>query len=105
MCNRIPYHIPILPSAGVRTLTPSVKTDPGNPPAVRVEMSKTVCYILRPGQKPDPVCLGGVVTRTGPKRAVFWPAGTWTAGQCNHSYDFHSNEVFEILMYQEIISM
>jgi hypothetical protein len=45
----------------------------GNPPAVWVWTGKMVRFGSKPVQKPDPLCLGGVVTRTGHKPAVFWP--------------------------------
>ena len=48
-------------------------TGPGNLPEVRVLTGSSVRFVSRPGQKPDPLCLGGVVTRTGHKPAVLWP--------------------------------
>jgi len=39
-------------------------TGPGNPPAVRVLNGGSVRFGSRTGQKLDPRCLGGVVTRT-----------------------------------------
>ena len=40
---------------------------PGNPPAVWVLTGSSVQFGSRTGQRPDPLCLGGVVTRTGHK--------------------------------------
>jgi len=38
---------------------------PGDPPAVWVLTSGSVWFGSRPSQRPDPLCLGGFVTRTG----------------------------------------
>jgi len=45
----------------------------GNPPAVRVLTSGLFWFGSRPGQKPDPLCLAGFVTRTGHRTAGIWP--------------------------------
>ena len=45
---------------------------PGNPPAVWVLTGGSVQFSSNTGQIPDPLCLGGVDSRTGPKPAVFW---------------------------------
>jgi len=66
-------------------------TGPGNPPAVRVLTGGSVRFGSKPGQKPDPLCLGGFVTRTGHKPAVFWPGCTWTAVPFCGSSNFRSN--------------
>jgi hypothetical protein len=62
-------------------------TGPGNPPAVRFFASGSVRFVSKPGQKPEPQCLGGVDTRTGHKPAVFWPGCTRPTvpnyGSCN----------------------
>jgi hypothetical protein len=54
-------------------------TGPGNPPAVRVLTGGSVRFGSRPGQKPDPLCLGGFVTRTGHRTAGIWPGWNRTA--------------------------
>jgi hypothetical protein len=66
-------------------------TGPGNPPAVRVLTGGSVRFGLLPGQKPEPGWLGGFVTRTGHKPAVFWPGCTRTAVPFCGSLNFRSN--------------
>jgi len=44
---------------------------PSNPPAVRVLAGGSVRFGSLPGQKPEPLCLGGFVTQTEPKPCVF----------------------------------
>jgi len=66
-------------------------TGPGNPPAVRFLASGSVWFGSLPGQKPEPLCLGGFVTRTGPKPCVFWPGRNRTVGPFRGSYIFGSN--------------
>jgi hypothetical protein len=56
-------------------------THRGNSPAVRVLTGGSVWFGYRPSQKPDPVCLGGFVTRTGYWTAGIWPGWNWTAVQ------------------------
>jgi hypothetical protein len=53
-------------------------TSLGNPLVVQVLRSSLVWFGSRPGQKPDPLCLRGIVTLTGHEPAVFWPGSTWT---------------------------
>jgi len=64
-----------------------IPTIPGNPPAVWVLTCGLVWFGSRPSQKPDPLCLGGVVPWTGYKPAVVWPGCTQTGvpyyGYCN----------------------
>jgi len=48
-------------------------TGPGNPPLVRFLPGGSVQFGSRPGQKPNPLCLGRVVTQTGNRNAGFWP--------------------------------
>jgi hypothetical protein len=55
-------------------------TGPGNPPPVRVLNGGSVRFGSLPAQKPEPHGLGGFVTRTGHKPAVFWPCCTRTVG-------------------------
>jgi hypothetical protein len=70
-------------------------TGPGNPPAVRFMAGGLVRFSSPTGQKPDPHCVGGVVTATG-----YIPAGF---GQVVPRPWFHfyssgnigSNEVFD----------
>jgi len=45
---------------------------PGSPPAVHLLAGSSVRLRSKPGQKPDPLCCGRVVARTG-----HWPAGFW----------------------------
>jgi hypothetical protein len=66
-------------------------TGPGNLPAVRVLTGGSVRFGALPGQKPDPRWLGGFVTRTGHKPAVFWPGCTRTAVPFCGSSNFCSN--------------
>ena len=54
-------------------------TGPGNPSEVQVLISGSVRFGSRPGQKPDPVCLGGVVTQTGNRTAGIWLGWNRTA--------------------------
>jgi len=49
---------------------------PGNPPAVGFLAGGSVRFGYRPGEKPDLLCLGGVVTRTGHKPTGCWLGGT-----------------------------
>jgi len=49
-----------------RHLAIVLATGPGNPPAVRFLAGGSVRFGSLPGQKPEPRCLGGFVTRTGP---------------------------------------
>ena len=53
---------------------------PGNPPAVRFLADGSVQFGSLPGQKPEPLCLGGFVTRTEPEPCVFWPGRNRTVG-------------------------
>ena len=46
-------------------------TGPGNPPAVRVWTAKTGRFSSRPGQKPDPLTLGGPNPDPYPSTRVF----------------------------------
>ena len=48
-------------------------TGRGNPPAVRLLAGGSVQFCAKPGQNPDPLCLGGFVTRTGHRTVGFWP--------------------------------
>jgi len=48
-------------------------TGPGNLPVVRFLASRSVQFGSRPGQKPNPLCLGRFVTQTGHKPAGYWP--------------------------------
>jgi len=48
-------------------------TGRGNQPAVRSLADCSVRFGSRHGPKPDPLYLGGFVTRTGPKPVGFWP--------------------------------
>ena len=66
-------------------------TGPGNLPVVRYLASGSVWLGSRLGQKPDPLCLGRVVTRTGHKPAVFWPGWYWTVVPYYGSYNFGSS--------------
>jgi len=66
-------------------------TGPGNPPAVQFLAGGLVRFGLLPGQNPEPLCLGWIVTRTEPKPCVFWPGETRTAGRFCGSYNFGSN--------------
>jgi hypothetical protein len=68
---------------------------PDNPPAVRILTGGSVRFGSLPGQKPDPLWLGGFVTRTGHKPAVFWPGCTGTVVPFCSSSNFCSNSVFE----------
>jgi len=63
-------------------------TGPGNPPPVRVLTGGSVRFGSLPGRKPEPRGLGGFITRTGHKPAVFWPGCTRTAGP------FHGSSIF-----------
>jgi hypothetical protein len=63
----------------------------GNPPAVWVLTGGSVQFGSRPGQKPDPHCLGGFVTRTGHKLAVFWPGFTSSRASLWRTQNFGSN--------------
>jgi hypothetical protein len=54
-------------------------TGPGYPPGVRALTGSSVWFGSSPGQKPEPLCLGVFVTRSGQKPAVFWPVCNWTA--------------------------
>jgi len=47
-------------------------TGPGNTGAVRFLSSGSVPFGSKPGQKPEPLCLGGVVTQSGHKPTVFF---------------------------------
>ena len=51
----------------------------GNPPAVQFLAGGSVRFGSLPSQKPDPLCLGGFVTRTGHKPEGFRPGWNWTA--------------------------
>jgi len=42
-------------------------TGPGNPQEVRSLAGGSVWFALLPGQKPEPLCLGGFLTWTEPK--------------------------------------
>jgi len=53
-------------------------TGPGNPPVVRDWTGKTVWFGSRPVQKPNPLCLGGVVTLTRQRTVSVWPGWNWT---------------------------
>jgi len=61
-------------------------TGPGNRPAFRVLASGSVRSGFRTRQKPDLLCLGGVVTQTGHKTAVFWLGWNRTAVPYYSSY-------------------
>jgi len=50
-----------------------VATSSGNPAAVRVFAGGSVQFRSSPGQKPEPRCLGGVVSRTRHSPVAFWP--------------------------------
>jgi len=54
-------------------------TGPGNPPAVGVLTGGSFRFSFRPSQKPDPLCLGGFVTRTGHRTAGIWLGWNRTA--------------------------
>ena len=56
-----------------RLLTVVLATGPGNPPVVWFLASGLVWFGSSAGQTPDPLCLGGVVTRTGHKPVICWP--------------------------------
>jgi len=66
-------------------------TGPGNPPAVQFLTGGYVRFGSLPGQKPEPLCLGGFVTWNEPKPCVFWPGRNQTAGPFCGSYIFGSN--------------
>ena len=66
-------------------------TGPGNLPAVRFLASDSVRFGSRPGQKPDLLCVGGSVTRTGHKPAVFWPGWNQPVVPYYVSYNFGSS--------------
>jgi len=63
-------------------------TGPGNPPAIMFLAGGSVRFSSRPGQKPDPLSLGGFVTQTRHKPAGFWPDCTQTAVPFQVSYNF-----------------
>jgi len=54
-------------------------TGPGNRPAVQVLAGGSVQFGSRPGQKPDPLHLGGFITRTRHIPGGFWPGWNWPA--------------------------
>ena len=62
----------------------------GNPPAVWCLPSGLVWFGPRPGQKPNLLCLGRVVTQTGHKPAVFCLGWNWPAVPYYSSYNFGS---------------
>ena len=64
---------------------------PGTPPAVQVWTGISVRFSSRPGQEPDLLCLGRVVTQIGHKPVVLWPGCTPTAGPYYSSCNFGSN--------------
>ena len=66
-------------------------TGQGNPPAVWVWTSGSVQFGSRSGQKPNLLCLGGVVTRTGHKPKIFRLECTWTVVPYHGSCNFGSN--------------
>ena len=77
----------------------------GNPPAVGCLASGWVGLGSRPGQKPDPVCLGRVVTRTGHKSADSWPGWNRPAVPYSGSYNFgHSLATIKFLGSDRIMS-
>jgi hypothetical protein len=66
-------------------------TDSCNSPAVHVLTGGALWFGSRSGQKPDPLCLGGVVTWTRHNAAVFWLGGTCTTVPFSGSCNFRSN--------------
>ena len=69
-----------LPDGHVRWPVPVVlATGPGNPRAVQVLTGGSDWFGSRPGQKPNQLCLGGFVTRTGHRAVGIWPASNRTA--------------------------
>jgi len=76
----------------------------GNPPAVQELTCGLVRFGYRPGQKPNPLCLGGVVTWTGYKLADFGPGCTHTAGPFYGSRNVPSNWVSEITTYHDMLN-
>ena len=50
---------------------------PGNRPAVRVLTAGSAWLGLRPGRKPNALCVGSVVTQTGHQPTVFWFVQLW----------------------------
>lgn len=63
-------------------------TRPGNLPAVRLLTSGSIQFSLRTGQKPDPLCLAEVVTRTGHELTVYWPGWNRTGDPLCGSFFF-----------------
>jgi len=66
-------------------------TGPGNPQAVRVLTGGLVQFGSRPVQKTEPLHLGGVVTRTGQKPAVFSPGLSYSRVSILRTQNFGSS--------------
>ena len=97
----------IIKSSQSSTVSSSIvlATGPGSPPAVRVLTGGSVQFGSRTGQKPDPRCLGGFVTRTGHKPAVFWPGWNRTVVPFCGSYYFgHTLAPIKYLSFDRIVT-
>jgi hypothetical protein len=78
---------------------------PRNPPGVRFLAGGSVRIGSVPAPKHEPLCIGGVVTRTEPKPCVFGPGRNRTASLFCGSYIFGSNYVFEFWSYHDMMYM
>jgi hypothetical protein len=63
----------------------------GNLPALWFLARGSVQFSSRPGLKPGLRCLGGVVTQTGHKPAVFWPGLSYSRSSFFRIHNFGSN--------------
>jgi hypothetical protein len=83
-------------SGNIENLALQLVLDTGlaNQPAVRFLAGSSVQSCSLQSQKPKPLCLGGVVTRTGLKRCVFWLGKNLTMGPFWGSYIFGFIYVF-----------
>jgi len=72
--NKVYQFVNTVFTASSHTTTAVVlATGPGNPPEIRLLPGGSVQFSFRRGQKPNPVCLGGVVPRTGHRTVGYWP--------------------------------
>jgi len=68
-----------------------VAPGPGNQAAVRDLPAGLVGFVSRPGQKRDPLCLGGVVTQLGHLPAVIWLGSTYSRACFSRNSNCGSN--------------
>ena len=80
-------------------------TGPGNRPAVQVLAGGSVQFGSRPGQKPDPLLSADLLPGPGIYPEVFGPVGTGLRLQLYVSETLASNQVFELSLYCDMISM